>query len=348
MLTRVWVGGTRAFNNYWLAYTYLNDILAETSIILSGGARGADELGEMYGRLNGHPVEVYPANWDKYGKAAGMRRNAEVVKYATSAIFFWDNISKGTAHSIELCRKRGIKPIIIDVTEDDYIKQHKDIVKQVNRDEFDIFIGRGKTSIWGNPYPIRENYTRYQAIYLFTDYLLKNKELLSQVLSLKDKTLGCHCAPDLCHGDVLAWLCEHPGEIKTRLNELSGNNSEGPEDKKNTHKPWELDVSNWDKNGGRVLLHTSTGLHVANGYKRLIREKNIPYLEIKDPDIIKSNLHIPLKEQQGEKPLSERISIFYVSNDRTNTKLRYQQVEFDGCEFKQGYWYLFPKDIIQK
>lgn len=348
MLTRVWVGGTRAFNNYWLAYKYLNRMLAKTSIILSGGARGADEVGETYGQLNGHPVEVYPADWNKYGKSAGMIRNAEVAKHATSAIFFWDNKSRGTANSIELCKKRNIKPIIIDITEDDYIKQHKDIVKKVNRDEFDIYIGRGNHSIWGNPYPIGEKYARYQAIYLFTDYLLKNKELLTQVLDLKNKTLGCHCSPDLCHGDILAWLCNHPGEVKSRLEELSENSSEESEDKKNSLKPWHLDMSNWDKNGGCVLLHTSSGLPIAKGYKRVMREKNIPYLEIRDPDIIKSNLHIPMGERQRDEDLDDRISVFYMANDQTHTKLRYQQVEFDGCEFKQGYWYLFPKDIIQK
>lgn len=47
-------------------------------------------------------------NWDKYGKSAGYRRNKEMVDIASAAICFWDGKSKGTKHTIDLCKEKEI------------------------------------------------------------------------------------------------------------------------------------------------------------------------------------------------------------------------------------------------
>ena len=50
--------------------------------IVSGAARGADRLGEQFAIKYGLKLTKFPADWDKYGKSAGYRRNAEMAKYA--------------------------------------------------------------------------------------------------------------------------------------------------------------------------------------------------------------------------------------------------------------------------
>lgn len=72
--------------------------------------------------------------------------------------------------------------------------------------DYDIYIGRG--SIWGNPFIIGKHGTREEVVNLYKQYLLGNQQLLLRLPELKGKVLGCHCKPNLCHGDVLVELLE--------------------------------------------------------------------------------------------------------------------------------------------
>lgn len=82
--------------------------------IISGAARGADQLGEQYAKIVGYEVSRFPADWDGLGKMAGYVRNAEMAKYAIAdenygvLIVFWDGKSKGTKHMIDLAEKNGL------------------------------------------------------------------------------------------------------------------------------------------------------------------------------------------------------------------------------------------------
>lgn len=344
---RVWIGGTRDFNNYALAYWFFKRTLVRNAIILSGHAAGPDTMGEIYGRLNGHAVEVFPADWERYGKAAGMIRNAAIARLADHAICFWDGKSAGTANMIELCKKRGIKPMIYDITERDYIRPHAEWVKHVNRDEFDIYGGRGKNTPWGNPFPIKSDCSRIQAIYMFTDYLLKTPELLSRIEELRGKSAGCFCSPDLCHLDVYYWLLENAmPEIKEHLIEITKKEKVNDERSKNSHVRWAFDASKWPEKGTSTPLYTNKGLMLSKQYERIIYDEGTPYFEIKSTDIIKNNLHVPLKVLQQDMDLDDRVSVAYVANDSSKTNLRYQQVNFDNCEFKAGHWYVKPYTVI--
>jgi len=81
--------------------------------IVSGGARGADKLGERFAKENGFKVKLFPANWDTYGKSAGYIRNKEMADYADTLVAFWDGESKGTGHMIDLAKKKGLKVFVI-------------------------------------------------------------------------------------------------------------------------------------------------------------------------------------------------------------------------------------------
>lgn len=112
---KVIVAGGRDFDDYDLLENKMNVILTNhTDVeIVSGTARGADNLGEKYAKSKGFRIRRMPANWDKYGKAAGYRRNAEMAKYADACVCFWDGKSRGTKHMIDLAKKEGIKLRIV-------------------------------------------------------------------------------------------------------------------------------------------------------------------------------------------------------------------------------------------
>ncbi len=77
--------------------------------VVSGTARGVDKLGERWAQTMKVPIKKFPANWDKFGKSAGYRRNEEMAQYADALLAIWDGESKGTKHMIDLANKYGLK-----------------------------------------------------------------------------------------------------------------------------------------------------------------------------------------------------------------------------------------------
>lgn len=61
-----------------------------------------------------------------------------------------------------------------------------------------------RKSPWGNPFVMGEDGTREQVIEAYANHYLPHKpSLLIRIESLAGKALGCWCAPDACHADVL-------------------------------------------------------------------------------------------------------------------------------------------------
>ena len=71
------------------------------TVILSGGAKGADSLGEEWAAELKIPIEIYPADWERYGRGAGFKRNALMASKADALIAVWDAQSRGTKHMIQ-------------------------------------------------------------------------------------------------------------------------------------------------------------------------------------------------------------------------------------------------------
>lgn len=100
------VAGGRGFGNYQLLCTKLDFFFSKiTPVIICGEARGADSLGKRYAQEHNLQVLSFPANWDKYGKSAGYRRNEEMAEKADALVAFWDGKSKGTEHMIRTMLK---------------------------------------------------------------------------------------------------------------------------------------------------------------------------------------------------------------------------------------------------
>jgi hypothetical protein len=106
------VGG-RDFKDYELVKSILDPNKNKIQKIVSGGAYGADSLGKRYAEDNNIPIKIYYPNWNKYGKAAGMIRNKDIVNNSTHILAFWDGKSKGTKNSIELAKKDEAKKLKI-------------------------------------------------------------------------------------------------------------------------------------------------------------------------------------------------------------------------------------------
>lgn len=107
---RLIVAGSRDFNDYDLLKKTLDALLVNQHDvkIVSGGARGADALGERYAKENGHKLTIFPAEWTKLGKAAGFIRNEQMAEYSDALVAFWDGESKGTKHMIDTAKKFGL------------------------------------------------------------------------------------------------------------------------------------------------------------------------------------------------------------------------------------------------
>lgn len=119
---KVVIAGSRGFSNYKLLYEKCNEILREKRkthniIIISGHARGADLSGEKYASDMGFDLEIFPAEWKKFGKSAGFRRNEQMAEVADGLIAFWDGKSHGTKHMIDIAEEKGINTRVVKYLE---------------------------------------------------------------------------------------------------------------------------------------------------------------------------------------------------------------------------------------
>jgi YspA, cpYpsA-related SLOG family len=114
------VAGGRHFQDYKLLrskllYIFSNYDLKDVTIV-SGGAKGADSLGERFAKEfsnKGVSLLRKPADWKTFGKRAGYLRNAEMAEISNACVCFWDGESAGTKHMIDIATERGLMLQII-------------------------------------------------------------------------------------------------------------------------------------------------------------------------------------------------------------------------------------------
>lgn len=108
MMMRLIIAGSRDFRDKAKLFRIVDMYLMEFGevTIISGGARGADRLGERYSKARGlgNP-DVFMADWDNLGKPAGNIRNGEMAISADRAIVFMKNNSSGSKDMINKMRK---------------------------------------------------------------------------------------------------------------------------------------------------------------------------------------------------------------------------------------------------
>lgn len=123
---RIIIAGSRDFNDYELLKKSAIEIITKKTMlpdltrIVSGGARGADTLGERFANEMGLEISRFIPDWDGLGKRAGYVRNAEMAKFAVEddndgmLIAFWDGQSRGTKHMIDLAKKYGLEVHVVN------------------------------------------------------------------------------------------------------------------------------------------------------------------------------------------------------------------------------------------
>ena len=84
----------------------------DTTEIVSGGAKGIDTCAEQYAKQNGIPIKIFLPEYEKYGRAAPLKRNIQIIDYADIVIAFWDGKSHGTKFVIEKCKEKNQKVTI--------------------------------------------------------------------------------------------------------------------------------------------------------------------------------------------------------------------------------------------
>ena len=113
--SKVIVAGGRDFDNYEYlkekldkTFNSLGDSDAHPIEVISGMADGADTLGIRYAEEHKLTMVLYPANWKRYPRMAGILRNIDMLATATHLVAFWNGKSHGTKHMIEIARDKGI------------------------------------------------------------------------------------------------------------------------------------------------------------------------------------------------------------------------------------------------
>ncbi len=114
------VSGSRSITDYdylkecldLVISSKLANIDPEKVVIVSGGARGVDQLAEKYAKEKGYKTKIFKAKWDKHKKSAGFKRNMDMARVGDVLVSLWDGKSPGTKHMMKVADKREIRSII--------------------------------------------------------------------------------------------------------------------------------------------------------------------------------------------------------------------------------------------
>lgn len=99
-------------------YQDLKAVGKELETIIEGGAPGADKLAGEWALLKGIDLEVYKADWEKHGKAAGPIRNIKMLKDGEPDLVIAFPGGSGTAHMVGISKDAGIEVIEIEGEDD--------------------------------------------------------------------------------------------------------------------------------------------------------------------------------------------------------------------------------------
>lgn len=108
---KIMIAGSRSITDFDLT-EYIPE---DTTLIISGGAKGIDTLAEEYADKHKISKLIMRPDYKKYGKAAPLLRNKKMVELSDIIIVIWDGKSKGTKFTIDYAKAQGKEVnIIID------------------------------------------------------------------------------------------------------------------------------------------------------------------------------------------------------------------------------------------
>lgn len=80
--------------------------------IVSGGADGIDECARLYAQEKNLKLTEFLPEYEKYRRAAPLKRNLKIIGYADLVLAFWDGKSRGTKHVIDNCIKQNKRVMV--------------------------------------------------------------------------------------------------------------------------------------------------------------------------------------------------------------------------------------------
>ncbi len=112
---KVIIAGSRHIIDHHYVESKLDEITANVTVteVVSGMARGVDQIGECWANLHDIKVRQFPARWREEGRGAGYKRNVRMAEYADALIAVWDGESRGTKHMIDTAREHGLDVKIV-------------------------------------------------------------------------------------------------------------------------------------------------------------------------------------------------------------------------------------------
>jgi hypothetical protein len=112
------IAGSRTFTDYKTILDAITKSQFEITEVVSGGAAGADKLGEQWALENKVLLTIFIPDWSLYGKAAGPIRNLQMATYAEALIALWDGKSKGTKNMIDTANNKKLKVYVHLINEE--------------------------------------------------------------------------------------------------------------------------------------------------------------------------------------------------------------------------------------
>ena len=112
---RTIIAGSRGVTDPEVVFEAVRQSGIKPSVVISGGARGVDRLGEIWAETYRLPFERYPAQWKLDGKSAGYKRNEIMAYVADALIAVWDGKSRGTKHMIDTAQRIGLQTYVYKV-----------------------------------------------------------------------------------------------------------------------------------------------------------------------------------------------------------------------------------------
>ena len=108
-----------ALNQYVKEKHFSKQDIEKIEIVSGHCPSGADMLGEKFAKINHLQLSLFPADWNKYGKAAGPIRNEKMAQYASQdngvLMAFWDGKSHGTKNMIALAKQYHLEVHVFNI-----------------------------------------------------------------------------------------------------------------------------------------------------------------------------------------------------------------------------------------
>jgi hypothetical protein len=93
---KVVIAGSRHITDYDLLLRAVEEFPHDINLVIQGGSKGVDAMGDRWAKENAVQVCTYPPLWDAFGKGAGPIRNCWMAKEGDALILIWDGVSRGS------------------------------------------------------------------------------------------------------------------------------------------------------------------------------------------------------------------------------------------------------------